>query len=744
MQKAGSSAADQLAEFERRYSRRGLLVRYARGRVKNFGNRQIMTFSGGFALALTEGPVTGGAAVLIALFGELVDCLFLSRLPRLLESGFGIRKLLVISTVTAAVQALTIVACVLMAWFGDQSGLSPLFTIAFLAGASINAGLVLPFHRSAGTVRLIAYALATAFIFFFDALNAPRIDSVHFLNAGGTAMLGFMVALFLSFVNRGFETHRKTTLRLIEQGQDLMRHQKEAQQLSLVARNANDSVIMSDANGRIVWTNEAFSRITGYSAAEARGRLPAELLNGPETDLATSNAITAALMSGKPFRGEIQNLTKDGQPIWMDVNMVPIVDSDGNIEMTVAVERDITSGKIHEQELAAAREAAEEGARVKADFLATMSHEIRTPMNGVVGMADLLSETRLNTEQKEYVDTIKNSAAALLAIINDVLDLSRLDANKMTVHPVDFDLFACISETVRLIRPQAQHKGLKLTLKTLSEVPDLVNADNGRLRQVLINLLGNAVKFTETGGVDLRLSVEDTDLGHIATIEVEDTGIGIPAEKLEHVFERFSQAEADTTRAYGGTGLGLAISRELVGLMGGRLTVESTLGRGSCFTLRLPLGLPDRTGGSGSRPVIAPRHRALLQGRVVLVADDNRINRLLIAKFLADLPVRLEFACNGQEAVDMAVRLAPDIVFMDMSMPQMSGVEATRLIRGNNGAHPPIVALTANAYDSDRKTCLDAGMNDFLSKPIGRSELVSCLLAHLNGPASATEEHRSA
>ncbi|MCV2887507.1 hybrid sensor histidine kinase/response regulator [Ruegeria aquimaris] len=731
MQDTGSHEADQLAEFERRYSRRGLLIRYARGRVRNFGNRQIMTFSGGLALTMSEGPETGAIAVLVALFGELVDCLFLSRLPKLIEAGHDLHRLLFISSITALVQSATIALCVLLAWFGEFSGQSSLFTIAFLAGAAINAGLVLPFNPSAGAVRLTVYALVTLFIFAFEVLTANRLDSIFLMDASGTAMLAFMVALFLNFVNAGFNTHRRTTLRLIEQGRDLLRHQKEAQQLSLVARNANDSVIMSDATGRIVWTNEAFTRITGFSADEARDKLPGELLNGPETDLSMSNAIAAAITEGRPFRGEIQNVTKQGQPIWMDVNMVPIVDETGNVEMTVAVERDITQAKSHEQELAAAREAAEDGARAKADFLATMSHEIRTPMNGVVGMAELLSGTPLTKEQNEYVDTIKSSAAALLTIINDVLELSRLDAHKVELHPVDFDLLACVSDTVRLIRPQANSKGLRLSLETLTEVPELVHADDGRLRQILINLLGNAVKFTENGAVYLRLSVEQAASGHVAIIEVEDTGIGIPADKIEHVFERFSQAEANTTRTYGGTGLGLSISRELVGLMGGSLTVDSTLGSGSCFSLRLPLAPPMQIGGTDQQMKIEDEVLERLDGRTVLVADDNRVNRLLIAKFLADLPVRLEFACDGQQVVEMTEALNPDIVFMDMSMPQLSGIEATRLIRKSWSTGLPIVALTANAYDSDRRACLDAGMNDFLSKPVGRSELISCLLKHL-------------
>lgn len=358
-------------------------------------------------------------------------------------------------------------------------------------------------------------------------------------------------------------------------------------------------------------------------------------------------------------------------------------------------------------------------------------------MNGVVGMAELLSDTELSEEQRQYVSTIRSSSTALLAIINDVLELSRLDARKMELHPVNFDPKACLEETLRLLQPQARAKGLKLALETETDVPPLVHGDDGRLRQVLINLLGNAIKFTERGGVTLRVRAEAQEPGHLFVIEVEDSGIGIAADKIERVFERFSQADTDTTRLYGGTGLGLTISRELVVLMGGRITVESTLGQGSCFTLRLPLGPPGDPGADADAQTLSPDELDRLRGLSVLVADDNRVNRLLMGKFLADLPIRLDFAHDGQQAVAMATRQEPDIVFMDMSMPVMSGIEATSQIRASKGAQPLIVALTANTFDSDRAACLAAGMDDFLSKPVGRADLFRCLLNHLP-PRDAT------
>ncbi|MEY8842127.1 ATP-binding protein, partial [Cribrihabitans sp. XS_ASV171] len=670
MESDGSARPDQFADLEWRYSRRGLLSRYARGRVHSFASRQIVTGIGATALIVTEGWQVGMIALALALSGEVVDVLYLRGIPRRLQRGEPLRRLMLASTLTGLVQALTIAACVMLAWYGEVVGLSPIFATAFLAGASINAGLVLPYHRAAALVRLMVYAATISALYFLDAVYARALDAVFLMNVAGTMMFAFMIVNFLSFAQWGFDRHRQATLDLVAQSRSLVRHQKEAQKLSLVARNANDSVIISDGEGRITWVNDSFTRITGYSLQEAAGFTPGELLNGPNTDPATHAAIRRAIAEGRPFRGEIMNVTKEGREIWMETNLAPVLDDSGAPEMMVAVERDVTAARSHAEQMATAREAAEEGARVKAEFLATMSHEIRTPLNGVIGMVDLLSQTNLDAEQRQYAATIGNSARALLTIINDVLDLSRLDAHKMTLHPVDFDVEECCTETVRLLEPQARAKGLTMTLKRNGPLPRLVHGDDGRLRQVLINLIGNAVKFTDRGGVTLEVSAEPAPGGWLLVLRVVDTGIGIPSDKLDEIFDRFSQADATTTRHYGGTGLGLTISQELVHLMGGRITVESSLGEGSCFSLRIPLGFPYGPAESAAPEVAA---QARLAGLRVLVAEDNGTNRLLLKKYLKDLALDLHFACDGCSAVEMAAELHPDVVLMDMSMPGMSG-----------------------------------------------------------------------
>ncbi|MCH5375165.1 MAG: ATP-binding protein, partial [Planctomycetes bacterium] len=559
------------------------------------------------------------------------------------------------------------------------------------------------------------------------------------MNAVGTLMFALMVYAFLAFVNGGFRRNRRHTLALVRQGRKLaetnaalLRREKEAHQLSLVAKNANDSVVLGDPDGRITWVNDAFTRITGFTADEAIGALPGDLLSGRRASPDMEQKIRTAIRNGEAVRGELQNVTKDGRSIWIETNQVPVLDAQGDVEMVVAIERDITAAKRHAKEMAEAKRAAEEGARAKAEFLATMSHEIRTPMNGVIGMADLICETRLSEEQRLYADTIRSSAMALLTIINDSLDLSKLDAEKMQLNPVAFDLEDCFKETIHLLCPQAQEKGIDLALDVDFALLRSARADDGRLRQILINLIGNAIKFTETGGVAVRASVRSEDGGFRLCVDVEDSGIGIPEDMMAHVFERFSQAEADTARRFGGTGLGLTISRLLVEKMGGRISVSSRQGVGSCFSFWIAIEpVTEVPASKESHMPIARANAWDMDGIRILVAEDNRVNRLLISRFLRDLPVELHFAHDGHQAVIMTEQHRPDLIFMDMSMPVIDGIEATRQIRSGDGHQPVIVALTANAFDSDREICLSVGMDAFLTKPVGRADLLEAISRHL-------------
>jgi PAS domain S-box-containing protein len=420
----------------------------------------------------------------------------------------------------------------------------------------------------------------------------------------------------------------------------------------------------------------------------------------------------------------------DGQYRWFKTRGVPIRNSEGSISQWFGTCTDMTDSKLTAEELSHAKETAESANRAKDEFLANVSHEIRTPMNAIMGLTSLVLATDLNDGQRQSLATVKSAANNLLGIINDLLDFSKIEAGKLELSPDEFALRATLGDTLRALAVRAQQKGLELISNVQSNVPDELIGDAGRLRQVLLNLIGNAVKFTEKGEVAVNVSAIDNgapknDRVHLL-FTVRDTGIGIPKEKQAVIFRAFEQEDSSTTRKYGGTGLGLTISSQLAGLMGGKIEVQSEPGRGSTFSFTARFGRSSKRAamdaGESSdrldniRPVPAPSTPLR-----ILVAEDNEFNVILLEQLFAQRGHTAHIAANGREAVALATNGTFDLLLLDIHMPEMDGFAVAQAIReheGGSGKHLPIIAFTARTGQSDRERCLAAGMDDFLSKPV--------------------------
>jgi PAS domain S-box-containing protein len=496
----------------------------------------------------------------------------------------------------------------------------------------------------------------------------------------------------------------------------------------------------------IVFLNPAFTSITGYAPGEVLGR-NCRFLQGRDTDPKAVARVRRAIAAARPVTVEMVNYRRDGSRFWNELRIAPVFGDAGRLAYFIGIQHDVTARRRAEERAAQARRAAERASRTKSDFLATMSHEIRTPMNGMLGTLALLADTEMTEEQRSYAETARRCGQDLLAIINDILDISRIEAGMLRLDDSPFALADTLRAVLDLAAPAAAAKGIALSATIDPALPVLLRGDAQRLRQVLTNLVDNAVKFTAIGGVTVTAErAADDGPGRISLrLSVSDTGIGIPPEVQVKLFRRWTQADASIGARFGGSGLGLTICRRLVTLMGGTISLASTPGRGSTFTVTLPVAVAAEAGPAAVPPapllprLAQPRAQPGTLGRILL-AEDSRANQIVAATILRRAGYAVEIAEDGDAAAARAATGGFDLVLMDVQMPKRTGLEATAAIRRLEGpaGRVPIVAMTAAARPEDREACLAAGMDGYVAKPVDAKALLAAVATALAGEERAT------
>jgi len=491
-----------------------------------------------------------------------------------------------------------------------------------------------------------------------------------------------------------------------------------------VIESIPDVVLVLDRQNRIVDINPAAGRLFGENCSKIIGQRINHVLTG-----------WSELTGENNFLAEVKrkiNFGREQQMLHFDLSISPLFDRRGGFTGRLVILRNITELEKTMQELEAARKTSEEANQAKSRFLANMSHEIRTPMNSIIGMADLLYSTRLETEQKEYVEVIETSAHSLLRVINDILDFSKIEAGKLEIERVDFNLHELVESSVKAFSMHPQRQGLRFSTVISGDVPRKVSADPVRLKQILLNLISNAVKYTSQGEIEVGVKKVGRRAAEVVlSFYVRDTGVGMPKEQSEKVFESFYQLDSSSTRRYGGTGLGLTIVKNLVELMGGAVFIDSRPGEGTTVNFQLPL--KTQAPKSPVNPDASPVEGTFRDFKI-LVAEDDKSSQLLMARLLTKKGLRVEMADNGQQVLEKLRTGNYQLIMMDVQMPEMDGLETTAAIRSmekSGGGHIPIIALTASAMKGDREKCLRSGMDGYLTKPLNPEALFDLLSQYL-------------
>lgn len=740
---------DTLKKFDAAHAPAGMLRRYAKARSGTIWMRVCVVAAACLLLAIAASPATSLLVALVAVPLDFVEYLVLRKwLKRDVFDQKIVNRSIVIASFVQSIG----IGCGLFIT-GIYSNEMRLLAWTVLMGAVINSMLLAPYHRASHHLRIVGLSGFAAAVLVYS-WSIGQISLMMMLSEGAMliAVGGMLWGLFTHL------SHREQRMRNAERA--LMSRSEYAERLALVAKHASDSIILMDAALKIKWVNPQFTNVTGYAPEDAIARTPAELLNHPDTSPQAIQKLVDAGRNKRPVRLRILNRTKDNRAIWVETHQTPVIDADGNVEAFIAVERDVSDVVARENQLRVALLAAEDADREKTAFLSRMSHELRTPANGILGGIELLQETAFDEKQSEALDIIESSAHRLMNLVDNIVTIAGTQSNSIETHFEDIDVSEIVGSVLSKYQMIVGEKGIDLIAEVAESAQITMRTDPSFVHGILDRLISNAVKFTPDGTVTLKAWLEQDNWLHIA---VEDTGVGIPDEKVSEIFKPFEQVDEADTRNFDGAGLGLATAKNLATLLGGRIVFRQGADKGSRFKLKIPVFVdqdrPHRAGKMGliSGKSGAPFRKVLksskdLGGKEVevdqvdgnapdvvdassqmrlLVAEDNRTNRLLIKSMLKNAGHAVEFAQDGVEAVERYVENRPDFVLMDLSMPNKNGFDATREIRALEAKDSlrrcPIVAVTANVTEDDRRKCFDAGMDAFLPKPLKKALLLETI-----------------
>ncbi len=513
--------------------------------------------------------------------------------------------------------------------------------------------------------------------------------------------------------------------------------QKSITKLSAAVEQSTLPIVITDSDGIIEFVNPAFERLSGYESSESIGRKTNLLKSGEQSDSFYDN-LWETILQGKKWTGEIINRNKSGKKYWVLVSVSPILDINNEVTNFVYIQTDITQLKLLEKELLDAKSKAEEADKSKSQFIANMSHEIRTPLNGIIGMIREFSKETVSQAQEENIASAMKASQHLLSLINDILDITKIDAGEFSISKSHFNIETLLNDVSSILKPQAIDKGIGFKINLETSTPKVFSGDESRIRQILINIAGNSIKFTNDGMVTIDCDHEGevTDGVYKLVITITDTGIGMDDDFVDNIFQKFQQEDLSITRKYGGTGLGLFISKQLVEIMDGSISVESQKGKGTKVKITLPLSLGDENKVFTKEVSV---EKVLLDSVNVLLVEDNELNRVVACNTLKAFNIIVTEAVNGKEAVNAVKENRFDLILMDIQMPEMNGFEATRVIREKLKVKTPIIALTANAIKTEIDKCLDLGMNGYITKPYEEDDLIQLISKHIKANLSSKE-----